>query len=123
MTTETTQQAEQTGVSLQRKNYMAALSLAERLMSETPVMPTEIVVHVSQWASGTPEIRVYFHRDAAALRTFADWQWMDVVTTEQENGSIRVAAKGGLSLEGVRVTAHTLLPAASSETADSAVAA
>lgn len=113
MTTETTQKLAQTDISLQRLSYMKALSLAEQIMSETPVMPTEFDVRVPKWAPGEPELVFNFHRNADGVRAFAGWRRMDVVSTDQANGSILVEARGELPVEGVRVSAWTLLPSAS----------
>lgn len=110
MTTEITETPAETGVSLQRQSYMAALSLAEQLMSETSQLPTDFEVKASASAPGSPELRFYFHRNAAALRQFRDDQMLTETMDRRKDGSVCIEATRE-DVRGVRVVAWTLYPA------------
>ncbi|MFJ5259129.1 hypothetical protein ACIQAC_01460 [Streptomyces sp. NPDC088387] len=108
MTTEITQTSADTGISLQRRNYMAALSLAERLISETDMLPTSIDVLVHPWRPGAPQLRFYFHQDVPGLRKFRDDQ---MLTETREDRTNSVYLEATRDFEGVSVVAWTLLDA------------
>lgn len=104
------------GLSPQRRSYMAALSLAEQIMSETATLPTDFRVIVHSWAPSAPELIFYFHRDVPALRQFRDEQTLTETTKHNEDGSVYIeAARDDVS--GVRVVAWTLTDATSSAAA------
>lgn len=112
MATEITERTPQSADLLRRNSYMAALSLAEQIMSETAALPTEFTVAVRPWAPAEPELRFYFHRDVAGLRQFRDDQVLTESTETQENGSVYIEAARD-DVRGVRVVAWTLLDAGS----------
>lgn len=117
MTTQITEAAPSSKDSMRRNNYMAALSLAETIMSETLALPTNFDVNVYPWAPNSPELRFYFHHDVAGLRQFRDEQMLTESAKEREDGSIYIEAVRE-DVEGVRVVAWTL-----SDAKPSAVAA
>lgn len=108
MTTEITQTPTDTGISLQCRNYMAALSLAEQLISETDTLPAAVEINVHPWAPGAPEIRFYFHHDVQGLRRFRDDQMLTETRTDRPDSVYLEATR---DFEGVRVVAWTLLDA------------
>lgn len=95
--------------SVRRSSYMAALALAEQIMSETLAMPTDFTVQVHSWTPREPELRFYFHRDLPLLRKFTVEQWLSESVDERADGSVYVESKG--ECRGVRVVAWTLLGA------------
>jgi hypothetical protein len=97
------------GVSVQRRNYMAALSLAEQIMSETAKLPTSFDIRVPAFAPNEPELRFYFHRDVPGLRQFRDDQML-TETREDRANSVYIEATRD-DVDGVRVVAWTLLDA------------
>lgn len=99
-------------LSPQRRNYMAALSLAEQIMSETTVLPTSLDVQVHAWSPLAPELRFYFHRDPEALRQFAAEQQLVESVTTRDDGSVYIEAARQIE-QGVRVVAWTLSDGAS----------
>lgn len=116
MTAETTELAPQTVADVRRKSYMAALSLAEQIMSETLAIPSDFKVEVPQWAPNEPELRFYFHRDVPGLRQFRDDQMLTESMTQRADGSVYVEASRE-DVRGVRVVAWTLTSAANSAVA------
>jgi hypothetical protein len=99
-------------LSPQRRSYMAALSLAETIMSETSVVPAEFSIVAYPWAPAKPELRFYFHRDVEALRKFRDEQSLTESSTPQSDGSVHVEASRD-DVRGVRVVAWTRAAASS----------
>ncbi|MFD4855065.1 hypothetical protein [Streptomyces atratus] len=93
-----------------RISYMAALSLAETIISESTVIPSSFVIEVLEHAPTEPVIRFYFHRNPAAVREFADECWMGVTTETRADGSVFTEARG-TDRRGVLVTAWSLMPA------------
>lgn len=104
-------------LSPQRSSYMAALSLAEQIMSVTAVLPTDFRVVVHSWSPSAPELSFYFHRDPVSLREFAAAQGLVESETVRGDGSVYVEATRE-DARGVRVVAWTL-----SDPKSSAVAA
>lgn len=52
---------------------MAALSLAEKLTAESPVIPSNLRVdNHADWSSASIGVLFYFHRDPGAVRAFAE---------------------------------------------------
>jgi len=96
--------------SVRRGNYMAALSLAERIMSESSALPTNFTVSVTHFAPNEPELCFYFHHDLAGLRKFRDEQSLSESKEDRDHGRVFVGAKG-VSVDGVRIAAWTLLDA------------
>ncbi|UUU21673.1 hypothetical protein [Streptomyces sp. DSM 40750] len=111
MTTETTEPIAENGVSAQRGSYMAALSLAEQILSKSSTLPTNLDVTVHPWAPKQPELRFYFHRDVPSLRQFRDDQMLTESMVTRENGSVYIEAVRE-DVRGVRVVAWTLTDAA-----------
>lgn len=116
MTTETIEQTISDAHSVRRESYMAALSLAETIMSESLVMPTDFTVAVHSWAPKGPELRFYFHRDVPGLRQFRDNQMLTESTETREDGSVYIEAVRE-DVRGVRVVAWTLTDANASAVA------
>lgn len=110
MTTETTELAPQPVDSMRRSSYMAALSLAEQIISETTTLPTDFQVAVKPWAPDKPELRFYFHRDIPGLRQFRDDQMLTESMETGQDGSVHIEATRN-DVRGVRVVAWTLIPA------------
>lgn len=104
-------------LSPQRKSYMAALSLAETIMSEALALPTSFDVNVHPWTPNSPELRFYFHHDVSGLRQFRDDQMLTESVQTREDGSVYIEAVRE-DVSGVRVVAWTL-----SDAKPSAVAA
>ncbi|GAQ52123.1 hypothetical protein [Streptomyces acidiscabies] len=92
---------------VQRNSYMAALSLAEQIMSETTALPTNFDVSVHRWSPNQPELRFYFHLDLPGLRAFRDEQALTESVKTREDGSVYIEAVRE-DVRGVRVTAWTL---------------
>ncbi|MCI4143016.1 hypothetical protein [Streptomyces sp. MMS20-AI2-20] len=97
----------QDALSPQRQSYMAALSLAETIMSETNVLPADFAIVAYPWAPTRPELRFYFHRDVPALRQFRDEQMLTESMTTRDDGSVHIEASRD-DVRGVRVVAWTL---------------
>ncbi|MGW1814253.1 hypothetical protein ACWCQM_11905 [Streptomyces sp. NPDC002125] len=94
---------------VQRNSYMAALSLAETLLSETTAVPTSVNVEASHFAPATPLIKVYFHRDPAAVLRFAAQFGLVVSVEKHLNGGEYTEANA--ERDGVKVQAWALLTA------------
>ncbi|WP_329163964.1 hypothetical protein OHB49_29050 [Streptomyces sp. NBC_01717] len=110
MSTQITAPTEPDTGTVPRNSYMAALSLAETILSESTVIPSSFVIEVTEHAPADPIIRFYFHRDPAAVAEFADERWMNVSTETRNDGSVYTEAQGA-PRRGVRVTAWALMPA------------
>ncbi|QQZ56896.1 hypothetical protein IFE09_27245 [Streptomyces microflavus] len=95
---------------VQRHSYMAALSLAETLLSETTALPTDFTVSAAEWEPGAPSVRVYFHDDPDAVREFAAQFLLEVVVRPHGSGGEYTEASG--HRDGVQVQAWALLSAA-----------
>ncbi|MGY1500845.1 hypothetical protein ACW4TU_30410 [Streptomyces sp. QTS52] len=115
MTTETTEPAVQpveTAQQVQLRNYMAAVSALEHMLSTSPVMPDTVDVRVYSFAPASPSLHLHCESiaDVEAIgETFAA-----VVTSQsRRDGRICMSAVG--EFLGVPFTAWTL--------ADPAVAA
>lgn len=94
MTIEITEPTSQLSPTARRDAFMGALSLAEHIMSETPVIPTSFDVIVPNWLCGETEIRFYFHRDPAAVRQLAEERFMAVSTEGRKSGDVYTEARG-----------------------------
>lgn len=110
MTIQITDSVSDTTDSVRRGSYMAALSLAEQIMSETTALPTDFQVAARPWTPDVPELRFYFHRDLPGLRQFRDDQWLTETREDREDGSVYIEATRE-DVRGVRVVAWVLLPA------------
>jgi hypothetical protein len=117
VTIEITAPAKPDHTQLRRMNYMAALSLAETILSETALIPTNFTVECAHFAPNETLLRFCFHRDPASVAKFADERYLEVVTSLHNDGAVYTEARGGLC-RGVRVMAWSLMPA--SEVADAA---
>lgn len=113
MGTQTTDLPTQPADVVQRNSYMAALSLAEHIMSETGALPTDFTVASRPWEPGTPELRFYFHHDVSGLRQFRDDQKLTESVETRANGSVYIEAVRE-DVRGVRVVAWTLTDAEAS---------
>ena len=103
-------------LSPRRRSFMAALSLAETIMSETGAMPTDFSVVAYPWAPAAPELRFYFHHDVPGLRQFRDEQMLTESMSTREDGSTYIEATRE-DVAGVRVVAWTLSHGASAVSA------
>lgn len=103
-------------VGVRRGSYMAALSLAEQIVSVSLALPADFSVKASEWAPDEPELRFYFHRDAGGLRQFCREQRLTESVEHREDGSVYIEAAGE-PVRGVRVVAWTLFPAEASAVA------
>ncbi|WP_327246589.1 hypothetical protein [Streptomyces sp. NBC_01320] len=110
MNTQITAPTEPDTDTARRNSYMAALSLAETILSESTVIPSSFVIEVMEHAPTEPTIRFYFHRDPAAVAEFADERWMNVTTKTHDDGAVYTEAQGA-PCRGVRVTAWALTSA------------
>ncbi|ARF75710.1 hypothetical protein B7C62_28225 [Kitasatospora albolonga] len=93
----------------QRHSYMAALSLAETLLSETTALPTDFIVSAADWEPGAPSIRFYFHDTPGLVREFAAQFSLEVAVRPAGSGGEYTEASG--FRDGVRVRAWALLSA------------
>lgn len=120
MTDQITEPATQeagSGPSSRLRNYMAALSLAEQIVSDcTGTLPTSFEVIVHPWAPTQPELRFYFHRDVPGMRQFRDDQMLTETMHPRENGAVYCEAVRA-DVRGVRVVAWTLTDPKSSAVA------
>ncbi|MFJ4624298.1 hypothetical protein [Streptomyces sp. NPDC088812] len=116
MTSQITEPATQAADLVQRNSFMTALSVAEQIMSETSVLPTEFDVAARPWAPGAPELRFYFHNDMPGLRQFRDDQMLTESMRTREDGSVYIEAVRE-DVRGVRVVAWTLTDAEASAVA------
>lgn len=97
-------------LSPQRGSYMAALSLAEQIISESAAMPTSFSVEAPAYAPTEPTLRFYFHHDLPGLRRFRDEQKL-TESMETHGNRKRYFEATGEPIHGVRVSAWTLLDA------------
>lgn len=95
----------------QRNSYMAALSLAEQMISEAQTLPTEFTITSQPWSPTEPKISFYFHDDIPGLRQFRDDQMLTERMETRDDGSVFIEATRD-GVRGVRVAAWTLTPAA-----------
>ena len=95
--------------SVQRTSYMAALSLAETLLSEAKAVPTHVNVEATHFAPNDPIIKFYFHNAPAAVREFAEQFNLTVKVEEYPNGGEYTEANA--ERDGVKVQAWALLTA------------
>lgn len=106
VTTQTTDPAPATTDIVQRNSYMAALSMAEIVMSQTTTLPTKFEVITFPWAADAPVLRFYFHLDVPGMRQFRDEQMLTERMETRADGSVYCEATG--DMDGVRVVAWTL---------------
>ncbi|MFB7845462.1 hypothetical protein ACFC34_00300 [Streptomyces sp. NPDC056053] len=99
----------------QRASFMAALSLAETLLSETTAIPTSLSIEATPWSASTPTIRAYFHHDPAAVRKFAEQFLLEVAVSAVSDRSVQTEASG--RRDGVVVQAWALVRAEDEEMA------
>ncbi|MFJ4852435.1 hypothetical protein [Streptomyces sp. NPDC088730] len=97
----------------QRNSYMAALSLAEQMISESQTLPTEFTITSQPWSPTEPRLSFYFHDDVQGLRLFRDDQMLAERMETREDGSVYIEAARD-DVRGVRVVAWTLTSVASS---------
>lgn len=100
---------------VQRNGYMAALSLAEQLISEMTALPHDFTMTVPKWAPTMPQISFYFHKDLPGLRQFRDAQDLTESTEIHKDSSLYIEATR--NIRGVRVVAWTLTGAPESAVA------
>ncbi|WP_141753779.1 zinc finger domain-containing protein [Streptomyces luteocolor] len=106
MTTQITEPTQPDADLVRRDSFMAALSLAEILISQTTKLPTSFDVRVAPWAQGEANLRFYFHHDVPGLRQFRDDQMLTERMEARKDGSVYCEATR--DMDGVRVTAWTL---------------
>ncbi|MFF2651504.1 hypothetical protein [Streptomyces sp. NPDC058045] len=106
MTTQSTEPEQSTADNPQRGSYMAALSLAEQIISETHTLPTVFEVAAPPWAATEPVLRFNFHMDVPGLRRFRDEQHLTETSETRKDGSTYIEATG--HVYDVRVVAWTL---------------
>ncbi|MFH8797090.1 hypothetical protein [Streptomyces sp. NPDC017941] len=105
MTDHTTDQP--TAAESQRMAYMHLLSLAERIISTSSVLPTDFTVQVRPTAVDEPALRFYFHNDPDSVGVFAAEHGMNLLT-EERGASLYTEARSA-PVEGIAVTAWTLM--------------
>lgn len=93
-----------------RASYMAALSLTERLIAESPVLPDQLDVKCATWQrDGSAALNCYFHLDLNALTTWHAHCGGALTVQTHADGQIRWATN--TVLDGIGVEAWTLLDA------------
>ncbi|MFJ4837118.1 hypothetical protein [Streptomyces sp. NPDC088746] len=93
--------------SVQRSSFMAALSLAETLLSETTTVPTHVNVEAAHFAPNDPIIKFYFHCNPAGAREFAKQFGLTVKVEEHPAGGEYTEANA--QRDGVKIQAWALL--------------
>lgn len=91
----------------QRNSFMAALSLAEQMISEAQTLPTEFTITAQPWSPTEPKLSFYFHDDIPGLRQFRDDQMLTESMETRKDGSVYIEA--ARDVRGVRVAAWTLV--------------
>lgn len=95
--------AEVSNETLQRDGHMTALSVAEHIMSTSPVIPAELETHCKPWSVGRLELVLHFFDAPDDVRTFAEHFWLALSDTVCADGIPEVSATGVIS--GVQVRA------------------
>ncbi|MFD4745011.1 hypothetical protein ACFWOS_06080 [Streptomyces rubiginosohelvolus] len=104
-----------------RDSYLAALTAAKEMTATIPVLPVSVNINNAAWHNAV-FLTFRFHRDADAVRQFADHLSVPVKETadaDPENG-VHVSAEG-VTDSGVQFEAYTLIDAPAEGPHDSPV--
>ncbi|MFJ6667483.1 hypothetical protein [Streptomyces sp. NPDC091383] len=115
MTTQITELTGQLSDAERRTRFLAASALVGQILADSPAVPTDYSVSVSQWVIGKTEVSFYFHHDSAALARFAEEFLMSV--SEEDRGEGGLYKEARKQVRDVTVKAWTLFPAGASEVA------
>ncbi|GGP55515.1 hypothetical protein [Streptomyces abikoensis] len=94
---------------MQRRGHMAALSVAERIVSISPIVPTNVRAYCAHFAPGEPSVDVYFHRCAEGVEELAKALDGKVTTRPNSESDMRLFVVAELSLAGVPIQAWSLV--------------
>ncbi|MCF3101491.1 hypothetical protein IPZ58_07845 [Streptomyces roseoverticillatus] len=92
----------------QRRGHMAALSVAEQIVSISPVAPTHVRATCRDYAADKPSVDVYFHRSAGGVEELAEVLGADVTTRPNGDEDPRPFTSMVTVMAGVSVQAWTL---------------
>jgi hypothetical protein len=87
----------------QRDGHMTALSVAEHIISTSPVIPTELETHCKPWSVNRVELVLHFFDAPAAVRHFGEHFKLSVYDAARGDHGTDVIAEGVIS--GVQVRA------------------
>jgi hypothetical protein len=101
-----------------RDQMIHACALQEHIIANAPVLPVDITVHCRRglrhnfvFETAEFDVRVYLHRDRAAVEAYQVAFGGDVSESTHDDGAVYVAVSGNMF--GCRFEAWTLLPAVS----------
>ncbi|MFI0915212.1 hypothetical protein [Streptomyces abikoensis] len=95
----------------QRSGHMAALSVAEHIVSISPIVPNDVRAHCADFAPDQPSLDVYFHHCVEGVEQLAKALAGQAVAGPFSESDPRLHVEALLSHSGVPIRAWTLLPA------------
>ncbi len=93
----------------QRRGHMAALSVAEQIVSTSPLPPTDVRTSCPTFAAGEPSVDVYFHQCAAGVEMLAKELGGTAITRPHSELDPRPYVSAQLAVSGIPVRAWSLL--------------
>lgn len=94
---------------VQRRGHMAALSVAERIVSISPVSPTEVKVSCPAFAVTEPSVDVHFFGSPNGVRALAEVLGVTATTRPFHESDTRLYVSMSAVLSGVPVLAWALM--------------
>lgn len=92
----------------QRRGYMAALSVAEQVISICPQLPASLEINCNQWAPNEVSVRLYFHDSEMGVAALARELAVETTTRPHREGNPAPYTSLNTVVAGLPVEAWTL---------------
>ncbi|MEE4598282.1 hypothetical protein V2J94_41675 [Streptomyces sp. DSM 41524] len=105
----------------QRRGHMAALAVAEQIVTISPIVPTGVTVTCSAGAPDRPRVEAHFYHSPEGVEQLAEVLGATVTTRPHQQSDPRPFTSAELVVSGVPVLAWSLAAPVAAQ--DAAVAA
>ncbi|MBP8536125.1 hypothetical protein [Streptomyces sp. MK37H] len=105
----------------QRRGHIAALAVAEQIVTLSPIVPNDVTVTCHLFAPDTPSVDVYFHHSREGVEALAEALGGTVSTRPHRNEDPRPHVSASVVVSSVPVRVWSLLDGVAAQ--DAAVAA
>lgn len=92
----------------QRRGHMAALSVAQQIITISPIVPNHVKATCEDFAADEPSVDVYFHRCPSAVEQLAEVLGAEVTTKPSSEEDPQPFTSMVAVMAGVPVQAWTL---------------
>ncbi|WP_367139774.1 MULTISPECIES: hypothetical protein [Streptomyces] len=93
---------------VQRRGHLAALAVAEHLLSISPIMPTDVTTKCAPYEIDKPSLDLHFHKSPEGVRALASVLGAEVTAAPHSESDHRLFTSMETVVSGVPVRAWAL---------------